>query len=96
MIQSTSLEAYYDIMPSLSKRQNMVYNIIKLYPGVSNLDISRILCVPINSITPRVYELRMYNLVKFSHKKRDRITGKSCRCWIIQENPDDRVIEHHA
>jgi len=95
MIQSTSLEAYFDIMPTLSKKQNMVYNIIKLYPGVSNLDISRMLGWAINSVTPRVYELREFNLVTFSHKKRDRITDKTCRCWKIEEHPN-MMVDHNG
>ena len=93
MVQVTSLEAYYDLLPCLGRKQNMIYNIIKLYPGVSNLDISRIIGIPINSVTPRVYELREYNLIRFSHKKRDRLTGKTCMCWVIEENPD-RVVDH--
>ena len=92
-VQSTSLEAYLDIMPHLSKQQNLVYNIIKHYKGSSNLDISRVMRRPINSITPRVYELRELNLIEFSHKKRDRITGKSCRCWKIVEKPNE-VVNH--
>jgi hypothetical protein len=73
----------------------MVYNIIKLYPGVSNLDISRMLDLPINSITPRVYELRMYNLVTYSHKKKDRLTGRTAWAWKIVENPEE-VVTHQT
>jgi len=84
MIQSTSLEAYYDLLPDLGSMQNMIFNVIKLYPGVSNLDISRILDKPINSITPRVKELRTLDLVVFSHYKKDRITNRRMMCWKVK------------
>lgn len=81
MIQSTSLEAYLEIQPELGSMQNMVYNLIKVYPGVSNIDISRMLRKPINSITPRVKELRDKGLVVCCGHKHDRITHRRMMKW---------------
>ena len=83
MIQSTSLEAYYSILPDLSSMQNTIYNIIKLYPGVSNSDISHIANISINRVTPRIKELRDYSIVFFSHYKKDRITHRRVMCWKV-------------
>ena len=81
MIQETSLEAYRALQPELGSMQNMIYNILKTYPGLSNLDISRIIKKPINSVTPRVNELRKMGLVILSHHKKDRITRRRVMCW---------------
>ena len=72
MIQPTSLEAYNILKPQLGERQKQVYNVIKLYPGVCNLDIRRITSIPINSVTPRVKELREKGLVIQNGYKIDR------------------------
>lgn len=81
MIQATSLEAWDALQPKLGTMQNMVYNLIKVYPGSSNLDISRMIKKPINSVTPRVKELRDKGIVIFSHYKTDRITKRRVMCW---------------
>ena len=81
MIQETSIDSWVQLQPELGTMQNMVYNIIKIYPGSSNLDISRIIKKPINSVTPRVKELRDKGLVIKSHTKTDRITNRKVMCW---------------
>jgi len=81
MIQNTSIDAWVELQPELGTMQNMIFNIIKIYPGSSNLDISRITDKPINSVTPRVKELRDRGLVILSHYKTDRITNRKVMCW---------------
>ena len=83
MIQETSFEAFYDILPTLNERHTLFYNLLKLYPGCSNHDLSRISQLPINSVTPRVNELRKKGLVVFSHHKTDRITKRRVMCWVV-------------
>lgn len=63
MVQSTSLEAYGIIIPELGERQQVVLDAIRDYPNVSNHDLSRILHLEINCVTPRVKELsqRIWN-----------------------------------
>ena len=82
MIQETSLEAYYDIQHKLGDIQRMILNIIKTYPNVSNHEISNIINKPINCVTPRVKELRVYGLVIQGSTKVDRKTGKSVMTWV--------------
>ena len=67
MIQETSIEAYYSMQHKLGDRQRFILNIIKVYPGVSNKDISNITKLPINTVTPRVKELRALGMVDFHH-----------------------------
>ena len=83
MIQQTSMEAYDSIKTELGERQQQVYDTIEQHEGVSNLDISQILSLPINSVTPRVKELRNINLVKFHNYKQDPITKRRVMTWEI-------------
>ena len=84
IVQGTSFEAYISIQDELGDRQQQVLDVIKKYDGVSNHDISRILSLPINCVTPRVKELRDYNLVVFDDVKKDRITGRRVMCWKVK------------
>ena len=81
MIQPTSLEAYHVLKPKLGSMQNLVYNFLQLHPNSSNHDISHALMKPINSITPRVKELRDKGLVIMNGYKIDEITNKRVIRW---------------
>ena len=84
MIQRTSLEAYDSIKPELGNMQQEVYKTIEQYPSISNHEISSIIKKPINSITPRVKELRDLNLVYCVGTKKDRITNRNVMCWSVK------------
>jgi len=83
MIQDTSLEAYNVLLPELGKMQTMIYNVLKVYPNSSNHDLSEILEKPINSVTPRVKELRDKGLVICTSHKIDTITKRRVMCWSV-------------
>ena len=83
MIQPTSLEAYKILIPELGIRQQQIYDIITEHNHISNLDISRISKLPINSVTPRVKELRDKGLVIQCGFKRDHITQRKMMCWSV-------------
>jgi len=88
MIQTeldTSLEAYYSIIGELGQRQSEIYNAIRKYKSVSNLDLSRLLQLPINSVTPRVKELRDKGLVVFDCVKVDYVTKRRMKKWKVKE-----------
>ena len=86
MIQSTSLEAFYSIIGELNYRQKQIFDAIDKYKSVSNLDISRLLQLPINSVTPRVLELRNKGLVVCDGYKIDRITERRMKTWRCVKN----------
>lgn len=69
------------LKPDLNRLQNIVFDVIKRCPGVCNHEISVILCRPINTITPRVNELRKKGLVVFSHYKVDRNSNMRVMSW---------------
>lgn len=81
-VQRTSLDAFQILQPELGTMQNMVFNVLKMYPYSSNHDLSRILRKPINTVTPRVKELRDKGMVLHSGYKKDEVTGKRVMTWI--------------
>lgn len=80
VVQSTSLEAYQYAQKTLSARQEQVYQVIKKYGPITNNEISQLLRLPINSITPRCLELRNKSLVTKSGTKID-VTGRPAITW---------------
>jgi len=81
MIQQTSLESYSAILPTLSERQQIIFEVIQRHPGMSNHDIARYLDWEINCVTPRVNELREQRVVGLHGEKIDRITGRKVLTW---------------
>ena len=83
LIQQTSLEAYKAILPELSNKQQEVVDVIEHHPGMSNHDIARFLNWEINTVTPRVNELREKGVVDLHAIKVDRITEKKVMTWEV-------------
>ena len=81
-IQQTSLFAYRnDILPNLGQRQQEVLKIFKDGENYTNNEIAHILFIPINTVTPRVNELRKLNVVILSETRACKITGRTCCAW---------------
>jgi len=81
MIQETSIETYKNIQDSLGERQLLVYNHLKQNGPANNKMIAKDLMLPINSITPRVYELRILKFVGVSHEAPCPITKRKSIFW---------------
>ncbi len=81
MIQETSRQAYQSIEAELGRRQSEVLEVIKGQDRIYNLKISRILGLPINSITPRVKELRKKGLIEEAGRTICPETGVQVMCW---------------
>jgi len=84
-VQPTSLEAYTEMLFELGERQQTILETIKQYPNVSNHDLARILQWEINTVTPRVKELRDMGYVMENGDKTDRLTGRRVMKWITAE-----------
>lgn len=69
MLQQSSLDAFEEVMPKLIGRRLEVYNAIKRLGEASDLDISKYLNLPINSITPRRNELQKLRLIECAGMK---------------------------
>lgn len=84
-MQITSLLAYNSIKDTLGEKQKRVLIAIAQLGEATNLDLSNHLKLPINSITPRVNELRKMNLVAESKKDKDKTTGRLSIYWRLKE-----------
>lgn len=80
-VQQTSLFAFNQVRPHLGAKQAAVYRIIVTNPGIDNLGIAEKLHMPINSITPRVKELREMKRVKECGKHHSNVTGRLVMGW---------------
>lgn len=85
MIRETSLKAYHSITKELGDRQRAVYEFIESNPDVCNLEIAEGLHLPINSITPRVLELREKGFVESSGEKLSRTGRKAIKWKVVRE-----------
>lgn len=80
-IQITSLLAYADILQDLSKRQALVYSVIRELESCNSLIISKHLNLPINCITGRVWELRSAGVIMEDKKGICPINGTVTIFW---------------
>jgi hypothetical protein len=91
MIRDTSLLVYGEVLKSLGERQRKVFDVISRHPKTSNLEISVLANLPINSVTPRVKELRDLNIVSDAGTKRDSVSGRLVHCWVVNINRDAQL-----
>ena len=90
--QITSYIAFQEVLCSLGERQKLVLKAIKKIQPCSNLEISKLLNKPINTITPRCQELRKKGLVIYYKRDICRYTNRLVTYWIIP-NWINQVLE---
>ena len=93
-LQGTSIKAYYDIKNSLGKRQKQVLDFLKAeYPYVmTNNEIAHELDLPINCVTPRIFELRKRGLVRAYGKRHCSITGRLAIEWGLDSREKKQLL----
>lgn len=83
--QQTSLWAYQnEIIPELGARQKVVFEALKTRPNFTNTELSKHLDFPINTITPRVGELRKKGLVDQAEIRVCKETGRRAIAWRVK------------
>lgn len=81
MTQETSITSYFEIEPELGQRQEEVFLVLKDLGEATNTMIAKRMNLPINSITPRVFELRQKHLVTESYRDICPITKRRAIFW---------------
>ena len=81
MIEETSLQAYQEVMKTLGERQKEVYWMLCELGEATNTMLSRALHLPINCVTPRIFELRKKGLVIREKVDLCPITRRNCIFW---------------
>lgn len=84
-VRQTSLWAYEEAKLTLGERQRTVLEVIRNFPGIDNMFIAEKLHLPINTITPRVKELREMGKVRECGKARNVRTGRQTLRWKVCE-----------
>lgn len=87
-VRDTSVAAYQDVQAHLGEKQQVVLTVLQDTPNMTNTEIAQSLGWPINTVTPRVYELRNLGLVREIGKRMCKVTGKSVYAWEpVYETP---------
>lgn len=82
-MRATSIESFMLILENIGERQTQVLKAIKKLQPCSNLMISQYLRLPINSITPRVKELRDFGIVRMRYVDICPETKRKVTYWFI-------------
>ena len=83
-VTATSVINFYTILNELGKRQKLVLQALKHLKVANNLQISRYLGLPINSVTPRMNELRKKGIVIYHHTAMCPLSNRLTRFFIIK------------
>ena len=83
MIQQTSIKSFQSIIPELGARQRLIFRFLsaRSEQSFTNLEISSSLGLPINSVTPRIFELRKIGFVVERDRRLCSVTGRLSICW---------------
>ncbi len=82
-VQSTSEDAFREIAPKLSNRQEKVLDALSILGTASNKEIAEKLGRPINEVTPRMLELRKLGLVVCAGKMYDERSRRWALVWEL-------------
>jgi DNA-binding IclR family transcriptional regulator len=88
MVQATSIETYRDLRDrgELGPMQEKVLRVLRNYARpLTNKELSRMTGIEINSITPRVFELREMGAVVECPKRPCTISGRMAITWMPAE-----------
>jgi DNA-binding MarR family transcriptional regulator len=79
----TSRLAFESIQDTLGQRQIQVITALEQLKSANNREIAEFLRMPINSITPRVLELRDKKLITVSKVDKDLKTNRQTIYWQL-------------
>jgi hypothetical protein len=77
--------SYEKLEGSLGNRQRAVFDTLSVCGPMTNGEIAHRLCLPINSITGRTYELRKAERVVAGGKRTCTVSGEMCMTWKVNE-----------
>jgi len=90
-VQETSKEAYEEIKKDIGSRQLEVLRALLELGKANNTMIAKKLNKPVNTITPRIHELRNdLKLVSFSDKAPCPYTKRSSMFWMVLNSQLDK------
>lgn len=88
-VQDTSRKSYAaNVVPSLGARQVAVLIELGKADSLTNSQLAGRLEWPINTVTPRVFELRRLGLVQEATRRPCPVTGRMAIAWTIIKETD--------
>jgi len=82
MMIDTSLDTWSKVQKELRPRQAQVLKSIINYPNHTNSELSKILHLPLQSVTPRTGELNDMGLIKRVERRACAVTGGNSWTWV--------------
>jgi len=82
MIQNTSLLAYFEIQASLGAKQRLILDLFLKHGPMTNKMVAKKSNLPINSVTPRVKELRELEYIEYSDTI-IQLNGRKAILWQV-------------
>lgn len=94
MVAHTSRKAYWEeVAPTLSNRHREVLRaFITRDEPMTNTELARVISRPINTITPRVKELRELGHLRLKDVRPCRITGRTAKVWELNWSPQQSLL----
>jgi predicted transcriptional regulator len=92
-MRATSLEVFFEILPTLENRELEVLKALKHLKMANNLMISNYLHLPVNCVTGRIYSLRELGIVLYYKKDICPFTGKKTIYWKIKDYLNQVMVE---
>lgn len=90
---ATASKEAYGRMRSVPPKEHPVYKFLKTFgtetAGYSNRQIAAIMGRPINTITPRIFELRQAGVVVLAGKRKDLYSGIEVSHWRIATEAEE-------
>jgi len=85
-MQQTSLDVWHkEVKPTLAQKQMRVLNGLKALGTACNQELACYLHLPINSVTPRVFELRALGKVEMDRKDLYPPTNRKVIYWRAKD-----------
>ncbi len=95
--QYTSLAAYFgEVLETLGARQKKVLEAFTKKENFTNTEVADYLNLPINVITPRVFELRAKGLLREACVRECKVTSRKAKCWEIVPQHQEIKSEQDA
>ena len=83
-VTETSREAYHSIYDTLGQRQQEVYDGFLGNGSCTNLELSHLMQIPINCVTPRTNELVKRGLIVKDIIRECNVTGNRAISWKVK------------
>lgn len=92
-VQETSKDAYHqEVVPKLGNKQKAVLEVLEKFEDMTNKEISDYTGNPINTVTPRILELRRKGVVVLSQIRLDKTTGMRAMAWKIKKEAGQATL----